>query len=764
MAIEPNMFADILSQNQTPATGTSVENAPNMFADLLVEEPTEEKAAVASGEWLMEDNLSTAFAFLEGATLGWSDEMGVGAAAAAISATTDETYDEAYARLKTAYDARQKDFAARQPAAAMGAEIAGAIVSPAAKIGMAGKAASGIGSMAARGVAEGAVYGAGKAKDVDSMAKEALIGGAFGGVGSTAFSGAGWLFKRKIKAPLEENGVFTPITLAADKGDSGEAFIQSFYRDVVGPSFGGKGVLRAQEEVVVAPLVLQQKAREKLLKDVTAAGKREAAEATKDLKAAISKVDSDTVLNKLDKTTRKEASQDIIKGNYSSLLGKDGEVIARKTAQIKKTIDNNNDALRLAAFADSVPVGAKKKDIARVLEADDPNIGQMRLEELWQKEGFRSIKDISFRMKPEELLVKIEKKVASDPTLSLLAGKTGVRSLVEDGLVTLVARRNPKTGRISGEDLSAVRNSFGMAAAKLSDEGSEAALMKGLYREIQGVVDGEMKKQLSGKRLTAFEGDVSAWSSQTVLRDAVTRASTKAGRRGKFTPDEYIASIKRNSSAQARRGQGPLRDQAEALAAATANQEKTVTESANTLVKKLTARRQRELTRAKNVARAEETKIIKEATMLKKQLSSDPSAAEKLAANMKRQEELKSQVTDNAEELAKINKARTLETPTWYHQMAASGILSIASGIGGAATGGGALGFGAGLGAFASSVGAAKGLVTEAAQKSIAGQTKTQGAVQKAVRQQIPYSGGMDAVEAVRGFSRAGAGLMTGER
>ena len=31
------------------------------------------------------------------------------------------------------------------------------------------------------------------------------------------------------------------------------------------------------------------------------------------------------------------------------------------------------------------------------------------------------------------------------------------------------------------------------------------ALMQGLYREIQGVIDDNMKKQLSGKRLTAFD-------------------------------------------------------------------------------------------------------------------------------------------------------------------------------------------------------------------------------------------------------------------
>ena len=58
----------------------------NMFDDIVGNiDKTEEQAELESGEWLMKDNLSTAAAFLEGATFGWSDEIGVGAAAAAIS-------------------------------------------------------------------------------------------------------------------------------------------------------------------------------------------------------------------------------------------------------------------------------------------------------------------------------------------------------------------------------------------------------------------------------------------------------------------------------------------------------------------------------------------------------------------------------------------------------------------------------------------------------------------------------------------------------
>jgi len=64
--------------------------------------------------------------------------------------------------------------------------------------------------------------------------------------------------------------------------------------------------------------------------------------------------------------------------------------------------------------------------------------------------------------------------------------------------------------------------------------------------------------------------------------------------------------------------------------------------------------------------------------------------------------------------------------------------------------------------AFGTTVKAAKGLASEAAQKAIAGQSPTALKVQSLARKEIPMTGGMDVVEAVRGFGRGGAGMLTG--
>lgn len=744
--ISPTMF----DESAAP-TSTNPNVSLNMFDDIVGNiDKTEEQAEVETGEWLEQDNFNTAMAFMQGVTLGWYDEYRVGITALAESALGEETYDEAYARNRAIYDAQAKSFEKRQPAVAMGAEIAGAVASPVAKVG---PAVRGITGLATRGAVEGGIYGAGQAKDVGTMAKEAGTGALFG-LGSGAVIGAGgWLLKKKIATPLEQDDVFTPITLAAKKDDAAEALLQSFYRDVVGPSLGGKGVIRAQEEKVVAPFVLKQAEREKALKDFVRASKVEGAKAKAQLDNAINSITEAGKVKGVDVAGQAEIAQEIVKGKYDKLLGSKGEIIARKTQQVKNIVESNNDILRLAAFDNSVPVGAKKMDVAKILEAGDPNVAMNQLEKLWQKEGFRSIKDISFRMKPEELLVQIEKRVTDDTTLSLLAGKAGVKNLIEDGLVTLATKRNPQTGRIKGEDLSAVRNSFGMAASKMSDEGGQSALMQGLYREIQSVIDENMKKQLSGKRLADFEGDVAAWASQTVLRDAVTRASTKAGRQGRFTPDEWIASIKKNSPQQARRGKGPLRGEAEQLAALTAKQEGDIIASADKLANKLTARRANELKKVKNKAVAEKNKIAKETATLKKNLSSNPANAERLAQNLKRKDALEDAIAAGKNELEDIQKTRTIENPTWYQLLASSAVIGSITGLQAGLTGG--------LASAAGVVGASRALATPTAQKIIAGQTVPQEVARQAL--QKPLVGGMSAVDAIASFPRVGAGMLTSE-
>jgi len=724
---ETDPFAKYIIQKETSEQQVAEEFDPfAKYATPVKANKIEED--IATGEWTNLDSLSGALIFLEGATLGWSDEVGIGLASLAMSAGSDETQEEIYDRLKKDYDSMQESFSERHGGVATGLEIAGAVVSPISKI----KVASGLTGLVARGASEGAIYGAGKAEDVEAMKTEAFKGALAGAVGASVVGAGGWLLKRKIQAPLDTEKGFVPLTLAADKTKgSSEALLQTFYRDIVGPSWGGKGLVRTQEEAVVGPLLAAQKQRQKALVELKDVSSNEAKEATKQLNVALENLRDSTKAQKEGIEEAAKETAEIVKGDYSRFLGKEGAIINRATKRIQNSIDVNSDAFRLSAFMSSLPAGTKVRQAESIVEAQNPNIAMLRLENLWAEEGFKSIKGRSFTLKPDELLQKVTERVSQNPQLQLLAvNKSEVASLVNNSMELLAAKRNPKTGRISGEDLSAVRSAFGTAAASKSDVGGQSVLMQNLYREVQQAVDEQMKSQLSAKGLKAFEQDLEAWATHSVLKDSVLKASTKTGVNGKFSPDDWIAAIKTNSPRQARQGRGPLRAEAENLAALNKKNEQTIVEAANKLSEKMVTRRERELTRINNKAKAERTFLAEQVKKQRALLRNDPEVANKLAENTQKIKALEEEIATSGEELVSIGKARTPENPSWFHSLAATGTLAGAmSGAGFAVAGpiGGGLSLGAALKA-------GQVLSSPTVQRTLAGQAAPQAAAQRFVQ------------------------------
>lgn len=732
----------------------------DFFADIpdVVEIKNEIEAEVASGEWTSEDSIAGALIFIEGATLGWSDEIGVGLASLAVSATTDETREEAYDRLKKDYDAMQAGFATRQPAAATGLELAGAIVSPVTKVLAPVKAASSITGMVARAGTEGAIYGAGKS-ETGAGARELLTdagwGAGFGAAGGAVFGAPAWLFKRKIDAPLDTPEGFKPITLAADKDKSSEAILQSFYRDVVGPSFGGGGVIRAQEEKIVAPLVQQQKAREEAVKAFDKQIKKESIEATAALNNAIDDLGLQVSRKISDAREEAKVVSDVLKGNYSRLIDRQtGQVIARQTAQLKNNLDSTTDMFRLQAFSKSLPASIKKTDVADIMEAPNPNAAMQKLEDQWSRVGFESIKTRSYQVDPKKVAQEMAERLSADTTVRLMMESSGQLNNLIENTVALLADKTVK-GRISGEDLASLRSSFGTAAAAKSDAGGMSAIQQYILRDMQSVLDGVVTKNLSGDRLAKFEADKAAWATHSVLRDAVAKASTKAGREGRFTPDEWLQSAKTNSPRQARQGRAPLQARANEVSATIATQEERIKNAAIKLSEKLEARRTRELTRLRNKSTLKQAKIKEEQVALKKSLRNNPENAERIAANELELKNLQQIADDSAAELQKIQQLRTPENPSWFHRFAATGFIGGLTGLQAAATGGS--GLGATLGGAVGTVGAAKGLAGEGMQRFLAGQTPAQQAAQRA-----QFMGSSALGTAPLAGSRAVTGMLTG--
>jgi hypothetical protein len=127
----------------------------------------------------------TARSFLQGATFGFADELGLGVAALMASATEGGNFWDIYQDMKSSYTAQQKRFEEEHPVLSTGAEIAGGFATAG---GAARAAAKTLPSVAARplistvagGAAVGAATGAGKAENLEDVPGAALSGGGMG--------------------------------------------------------------------------------------------------------------------------------------------------------------------------------------------------------------------------------------------------------------------------------------------------------------------------------------------------------------------------------------------------------------------------------------------------------------------------------------------------------------------------------------------------------------------------------------------------------
>jgi hypothetical protein len=712
-----------------------------------VENPTE--AALESGEWTSRDSLMGASLFIEGMTLGWSDEMLTGLASAAESFYSGEDYSSLYKKNKAAYEGETTAFRQRQPEAAMGAEIAGAIVSPLAKI----KTASTLTGLALRGATEGGIYAVGSAGQdatADQLLTQAATGASIGGAAGGVIGAGGWLFKRKVGESLvDQAGEFTPLTIAtADKTTPSEAFVQSLYRDIVGPSYGAKGVIRSQEEASKKVISL---------KNVVEKTNEEVAEATRNLNKAQDLLSSQ-------KTTGTKAIKDdlvlqesALKGDYRPFLGSKGLIINQATAKIKNSIDNNNDAFRIQAFKESLPVNIPKKTVQEILEAPNPNAAMDRLEDAWSKEGFQSTKKRSYRLKVDDLVKGINKEIDDDIRLQLLAqNKSEISRVINNSLEVLSTKINPKTGVIQGSDFTDIRSSLGTASAA-APETSEGLLQSLLYRKVQKVLDDKMEAQLSGASKEAFKKDRAAWRTHVVLKDAVQGASGKAGINGRFTPSDWVSAIKKNSKQDARQGQGPLRNQAETISKLNERNSEKVKAAATRLQGWAEKTRDTAIKQAKLRANSELADLEKQTDFLKKRLRVDRTAPDQLAEAAQRKVAAEKALQKANEAQAEMDLARTPKSPGWFHSYAATGTLGAV--LGGAILGPVGLVPGA-LAGMGTGLAAAQTLARPGVQRAIAGQLPTQEAVQRAVRSPL----GSQALGMIPAAPRAVTGMLTGNQ
>jgi len=734
--------AETLPVPQKPQNNSEVTLAPVGFRpeDMQLLSEAFQKEMKASGKsreeleveetaWSSEDSLAAAQRFFSSAALGWGDELGLWGAAIAASASVDTPVGEIYAQMRKDYDAKQEEFKQRQGAAATTADIAGAVVSPAtylatpaALVGRAGQA----GSMFARAGAEGAVYGAGEAAEGQRL--EGAGGGALGGfVGAGLVKGVTSGFgkatdvvsKRRVEGDLvDADGDFVPITLAASDPKGAEGLIHTFYRDVVSPSFGAKGVIKEQEEVILnkaedyltaqkvfsAKLDEGIKNKEKLINDQM-----------KDASAAI----KDEAGNL--KTIKKQEAAGIIVPLETKMqalkTGKAEEIISKATSETRKLLDARRLNFRNETFLNSFPAAATGQDVERILRKE--NIGERAraLDNLWQAKGYSMIKEKKFRFKSGELGGQLQKALQEDDYFAVNTVDVPSVMKVFNKAVEDVNFFKDPSGRIDGALVSSLRSRVGTLANKAADPQQKRALYT-----LQDEIDKIMKSQLTGKQKQAFEKEAGKWKSTVVLRETIEKAQFNPKKRGFFDEADWIAEVGKNNRWDSRYGTGPLNKTARTLEFNLGQAEKSIAKRAANLGKVKARLVESEIKDHRNKLASSLSDIDSKLGSKKAGLSRNPQLAAEIAQDISKKEKYSAEIAQLDQNLARLKELRSPKNPSWFHTLAATGILSgaaFASGVTGAATAAG-IGFAAG-----------RGLSTPAAQRAIAGQTNTQQKMQR---------------------------------
>jgi hypothetical protein len=699
-----------------------------MDEELRQSQKSREDLELEETAWSSEDSLAAAQRFFSSAALGWGDELGLWTAAIAASQTTDKTPKEIYTEMRKTYDAQQEEFKRRQEGAALAADIAGAIVSPATyaatPLAIAGRLGQ-TGSLAARAATEGAVYGAGEAAESQRLegAQTGAIGGLVGaglvkGVTSGISKTADFVSKRRVEGDLiDDDGNFVPLTLAASDPSGAEGLIHTFYRDVVAPSFGGKGIIKKQEEEILLPKEAYINAQKEFSKNLDEGIKTKSKQVDEQLNEAKKALkDQNDNLKEIKKQQTKNKIIPLQAKLQALKTGKAEEIVAKAAADTKKMEDSRRFNFRNEAFINSFPEGATSKDIENVLEIEDIGNRARALDNLWNSKGYSMIKDKKFRFKAGELEKSLEKALQNDSYFRVnTVDIPSVMKIFNLAVQDVNFFKDP-SGRIQGDLVSSLRSRVGTLANQAADPQNRRALYT-----LQDEIDKIMKSQLTDAQRKAFEKEAGKWKTTVVLREAIENTQVDPKKRGYFDESDWIKEVSKNNRWDSRYGTGPLNQTARILETNLSRASKSTAKRASNLGKAKARLVEKEIREHNRLLGKALEEIDASLPVKKERLSKNPQLASEISSDIKRKEQLTSEITWLEKDLAQLKELRASKNPSWYYTLAATGILA-------GLTTGGQLGA---LTAAGVAYGAGRALSTPTAQKIIAGQTPRQERIQR---------------------------------
>ena len=695
-----------------------------------------EQLEIEETAWSSEDSLASAERFFSSVALGWGDEMQLWVQAQSESVYSGEDSKSIYKRLRKEYDQRQAEFKQRQPGAYMAADIAGSVASPvnfipgvniASRLGMAGKAAKATqaGATGVRVAAESAAYGAGEAGEGQRVSG-AVEGAGRGLVGYGVLRGAMGLGGKTVSAFTRRNvegdliddaGEFVPITLAASKPDGVEGAVHTFYRDIVAPSFGAKGVIKSQEQKIIGKAEDYLKDQKLMAKELDEGVKSKVKE-NKDLMSDASKALEAERAN-LKSLKNKETADTLVPLKEKLQLlktGKAEEIAGKATADVNRTLKARRFDFRNQAFAEAMPAEASIKEIQKVLSVEDIGQRARALDELWGSRGYSMIKGKKLRVNKNEFETALAKGITEDEVFKvLLPDIKSFKNNVMDA-VSNVSKFRDTNNRIDGDVLSTVRSRLGTFAAAAGDPQIRKA-----YYMVQGKIDDIIKKELTDSQKKSFAQESKKWKSTVVLRDAIENTRVDPKKRGVFDESDWIKAASANNNLDKRYGTGPLVKDAHVLETNLRNAEKSIAKRAANLGKAKAMLVEKTIKEHKQKLVTQLKKTDADIADKKARLRNNPQFSQEIARDTLLKQQKEAEVAALTSQLDELNQLKSSQNPSWFYTLAATGILA------GLTTGG--VG-GAGLGLVAAA-GSGRVLSSPTAQRIVAGQTAPQMSVQR---------------------------------
>lgn len=409
---------------------------------------------------------------------------------------------------------------------------------------------------------EGAVMGAGYAQSGESMQDAAIDGAMTNLMFGTAMRAAGSTWRaasnRRVSQELGSGPDFIPLPMADQGGTLGET-----YNKIVGKTFYGANLVKQQINRWRVPLA-------------------------KNVEEESAALDNIRTINSLEQTTSqqlKTAKDELASTANEKIAGiteesvaaaereaeRIGSINAARVTRLEDGINMRERFFRNDAVARSAPAGLGQGEVQKIIsESSSMNEAADKLRAAWNEHGYSYLKKNAdgseriFNVSPSTIMDDITKEFPEDSaTFSLLFGSQPgkARKLIEEYLAESVS----PDGKITGEAFSQLRSKLGTMVGNLMEQGGEQAQQGYVLNQMLHTIKKQIRDQLPEAEQKLLDADGEAWNTMLILSKSVLKASQTGGRRGAFTPSEWLSSAGGVNPRKLERGRAILQTEANAL-------------------------------------------------------------------------------------------------------------------------------------------------------------------------------------------------------